>query len=115
VSTLTSPRRGRYAAVAIPLLAVHVVLAVGAVMAVGFSVMGLDPCSYTACGHPRWADIGVNTALAAGVALPVADLVLIIVRLMAGKPAWVIPVVLCIVQVVVAAICIAFVAEAGPL
>jgi hypothetical protein len=53
------PRRSLDAAVAIPLLAVHVGLAVGAAMAVGFSVMGLDPCAYTACGDPRWVDIGV--------------------------------------------------------
>lgn len=112
--TATPPRRGTDAAVAIPLLAVHITVALGATMVVGLSVMGLDPCAYRECGDPRWADVGVNTAMVSAVGLPVVDLAFIIVQLVRGRPAWPVPLVFCVVHVIVAVVCMSFMVQAGP-
>ncbi|CAJ1587578.1 hypothetical protein [[Mycobacterium] wendilense] len=110
-----SSSRALDAAVAFPLLVVHVIVAVGGAGAVMLSGSGLDPCSYRPCGDPRWADLALDTVLVTAVALPVIDLLLIVVQLVRGRPAWPVPVVLCIVQVVVAVVCLVLVAQSGPL
>lgn len=107
-------RRGSDVVVAIALLAVHVVVALGATMVVGLAVMGLDPCGYRACGNPLWANVGLSTVLIAAWALPVTDLVLIIARLVKSRPAWPIPLVLCVVHVAVGIVCFALMIASGP-
>lgn len=81
-----SSSRALDAAVAFPLLVVHVIVAVGGAGAVMLSGSGLDPCSYRPCGDPRWADLALDTVLVTAVALPVIDLLLIVVQLVRGGP-----------------------------
>lgn len=106
--------RGVDAVVAIALLAVHVVVALGATMVVGLAVMGLDPCAYRACGNPLWGNIGLSAVLIAAWALPVADLVLIIARLVKNRPAWPVPFVFCAVHIGVGVVCFALMVASGP-
>lgn len=109
-------RRGRGvdAVVAIALLAAHVMVAVGATMVVGVAVMGLDPCGHRACGNPLWASIGLSAAMIAAWALPVADLALILVRLVKNRPAWPVPLVFCAAHVVIGVVCFALMVASGP-
>lgn len=106
--------RGLDAVVAIALLVAHVMVAMGATMVVGFAVMGLDPCGYRACGNPLWANIGLSAVLIAAVALPVADLVLIVSRLVKRRPAWPVPLVFCAVHFGVGVVCFALMVASGP-
>lgn len=109
-------RRGRGvdAVAAIALLAAHVMVAVVATMVVGVAVMGLDPCGHRACGNPLWASIGLSAAMIAAWALPVADLALILVRLVKNRPAWPVPLVFCAAHVVVGVVCFALMVASGP-
>lgn len=110
----TGRGRGADLAVAIPLAAVHLLIAVVAVMVIGFAGMGLDPCSYRACGDPRWATIALTVVLIAAVALPVADLTFIIARSARRRPTWPIPLAFCAAHLVVGAVCFALMVAAGP-
>lgn len=109
-------RRGRGvdAVVAIALLAAHVMVAVGATMVVGLAVMGLDPCGHRACGNPLWASIGLSAVMIAAWALPVADLALILVRLVKNRRAWPVPLVFCAAHVVIGVACFALMVASGP-
>lgn len=106
--------RGVDAVVAVALLAAHVMVAVGATMVVGFAVMGLDPCGHRACGNPLWASIGLSAVMIAAWALPVADLALILVRLVKNQPAWPVPLVFCAAHVVIGVVCFALMVASGP-
>lgn len=106
--------RGVDAVVAIALLAAHIMVAISATMVAGLAVMGLDPCGYRACGNPLWANIGLSAVLIAAWALPVADLVLIIARLVKNRPAWPIPLVFCAVHIGVGVVCFALMVASGP-
>lgn len=100
--------------VAIALLAVHGMVAMGATMVVGFAGMGLDPCGYRACGSPLWANLGLSAVLIAAVALPVADLVLIVARLVKNRPVWPVPLVFCALHIGVGVVCFALMVASGP-
>lgn len=100
--------------VAIALLAVHGMVAMGATMVVGFAGMGLDPCGYRACGSPLWANLGLSAVLIAAVALPLADLVLIVARLVKNRPVWPVPLVFCAVHIGVGVVCFALMVASGP-
>jgi hypothetical protein len=89
-------------------------VAMAATMVVGFAVMGLDPCGYRACGSPLWGNIGLSVVLIAALALPVADLVLILLRLVKRRPAWPVPLVFCLVHLVVGVVCLALMVASGP-
>ena len=77
-------------------------------------MMGTDPCGYVQCGNQEWANVGVLTAMIGGVVLVVVDLVVSIVRMAKGKPAWFVPVIFCVVQVGLGVAGFALVSLAGP-
>ena len=106
--------RGLDLALAIPLLAVHAMIVMGTLMMVGFAAMGLDPCSYRACGDPRWADMGLSIVAISAAALPVADVILVIVQSARRRRAWPIPLVFCAVHLIVGAVCFALMLASGP-
>lgn len=101
-------------AVGIALLAVHAMIVMGTLMMVGFAAMGLDPCSYRACGDRRWADIGLSIVTIAAAALPVADVILVIVQSARRRQAWPVPLVFCVVHLIVGAVCFALMLASGP-
>lgn len=116
--TTAAPAGGRGrcvdAVVAIALWAAHAMVAMGATMVVGLAVMGLDPCGYRACGNPLWANIGLSAVVIAAWALPVADLMLILLRLVKNRPAWPVPLAFCAAHVAVGVMCFALMVASGP-
>ncbi|KRQ19703.1 MULTISPECIES: hypothetical protein [Mycobacteriaceae] len=106
--------RGVDAAGAFLLLAVHIVLAIGTVMVVGFAGVGLDPCSYRPCGNPIWSTISLCMVLVSAAALPAVDFALIVVRLVKSRAAWAIPLVFSAAHIGVGAVSFTLMAASGP-
>ena len=113
-ATLPSRRQIVDRVVAGVLVVAHAVLAAVTTLWVGLSVMGLDPCAYVACGDERWAHIGVATGMIGGLILLLADIGAVCVRIAALKPAWFIPVVMCVAQGLLTAGALQIVSWAGP-
>lgn len=107
-------RRGLGLAVAIPLLAVHAMIVMGTLMMLGFAAMGLDPCGYRACGDPRWADLALTIVVVSAVALPVADLTVVILQWARRRAAWPVPLAFCALHLIVGAVCFALMLASGP-
>lgn len=107
-------RRGLDLAVTIPLLAVHAMIVMGTLMMLGFAAMGLDPCGYRACGDPRWADIALTIVVVSAVALPVADLTVVILQWVRRRSAWPVPLAFCALHLIVGAVCFALMLASGP-
>lgn len=100
--------------VSIGLMGAHLLVAMATLMMIGFAAMGLDSCSYRACGDPIWADISLGIVLISAVALPGADVVLTIVWLARNRRSWPIPLAFCAAHLVLGAVCFALLVAAGP-
>jgi hypothetical protein len=113
MATTTHRSRGADAAIAFPLLAVHVALGWGASLLVTFAVSAMRDCQSTVCPDTSWAWIVLLAAAAGFVALPVIDLALIITALCLRKPAWLVPLAMWAVHVAYTVVLLVVLAQAG--
>jgi hypothetical protein len=75
----------------------------GATFAVlGLLVMGTDSCGYRKCGDPAWLDRAMHLASWAGGALLLADVALTLFQLVRKRVAWIVPLIGCIAQILLA-------------
>ncbi len=100
--------------VSIALMFAHALVAMATLMMIGFAAMGMDSCSYRACGDPIWADISLGIVLISAVALPGADVVLTIVWLARNRRSWPIPLAFFVAHLMLGAVCFALFVAAGP-
>ncbi|WP_368859004.1 DUF6264 family protein [Mycolicibacterium neoaurum] len=113
--TAHGPRRNVVdVVVSIGLMGVHLLVAMATLMMIGFAAMGMDSCSYRACGDPIWADISLGIVLISAVSLPAADVVLTIVWLVRNRRSWPIPLAFCAAHLVLGAVCLALFLASGP-
>lgn len=113
MATTTRLSRGIDAAIAIPLLAVHVALAWGATLFVGFAVNTMRSCDGGACPDTQWVGLAVIAAGVALVALPVIDLGGIIVALSMRRTACLVPLTMCGIHLAYTVLLLVLLAQAG--
>lgn len=113
MATTTRLRRGIDAAIAFPLLAVHVALAWGASLLVGFAVHAMRTCESGVCPSTSWTWLALTAAGAAVVVMPAIDLALIITALCLHRPAWLVPLAMCGIHVAYTVLLLVLLAQAG--
>ena len=113
MTTTTRLSRGIDAAIALPLLAVHVALAWGASVLVTFAVKTMHDCQSAVCPDTSWTWLVLLAAAVGVIALPVIDLALIITALCMRKPAWLVPLAMCGVHVAYTLLLLVLLAQAG--
>ena len=84
------------------LVIVHFALYGATFVVLGMLVMGTDSCSYQKCGDSAWLDRAMHLASWAGGILLVADLALTLFRLARKQVAWIVPLIGCIAQILLA-------------
>ena len=84
------------------LVIVHVGLYGATFVVLGLLVMGTDSCGYQKCGDSAWLDRAMHLASWAGGALVLADVALTLLQLVRKRTAWIVPLIGCIAQILLA-------------
>ena len=92
----------------------HLGLVYVTMMVVGMSAMGTDSCGYVACGDQQWANRGIGLGFYGSVVLVVLTIGLTAWRSVTGRPALLVAVTGCLLQVALAAVAFYLVTLAGP-
>ena len=84
------------------LVIVHFGLYGATFVVLGLLVMGTDSCGYQKCGDSAWLDRAMHLASWAGGALVLADVALTLLQLVRKRTAWIVPLIGCIAQILLA-------------
>jgi hypothetical protein len=84
------------------LLIAHFALYGATFVVLGLLVMGTDSCNYQKCGDSAWLDRAMHLASWAGGVLLFADVALTLFRLVRKRVAWIVPLIGCIAQILLA-------------
>jgi len=84
------------------LVIAHCALYGATFVVLGTLVMATDPCGYLKCGDPAWLDRAMHLASWAGGALVLADVALTLFQLVRKRVAWIVPLIGCIAQILLA-------------
>ncbi|MBE5438355.1 MULTISPECIES: hypothetical protein [Mycobacteriaceae] len=113
MATTTRLSRGIDAAIAFPLLAVHLALGWGASVLVTFAVTTMQDCQSAVCPDTSWTWLVLLAAAVGVIALPVIDLALTITALCMRRPAWLVPLAMSAVHVAYTVLLLVLLAQAG--
>lgn len=112
-ATTTRLSRGIDAAIAFPLLAVHVALGWSASVLVTFAVKTMHDCQSAACPDTSWTWLVLLAAAVGVITLPVIDLALIITALCLRRTAWLVPLAMCGIHLAYTVLLLVVLAQAG--
>jgi hypothetical protein len=84
------------------LVIAHFALYGATFVVLGMLVMATDPCGYLKCGDPAWLDRAFYLAAWVGGAFLLADVALTLFQLVRKRVAWVVPLIGCIAQILLA-------------
>jgi hypothetical protein len=84
------------------LLIAHFALYGSTFVVLGLLVMGTDSCGYQKCGDSAWLDRAMHLASWAGAVLLFADVALTLFQLVRKRVAWIVPLIGCSAQILLA-------------